>query len=272
MLAFSAAGFDAVEPLALESFRAEVEEYTLRMLSLVSRSMLSCRRTAPIPQDFAAVLARERLSLDELAPYLMPSIPPSSSQPRLELSPPTKEQDVQLAQLLGPELSGESERDRRRFVPAHFPPFPSKHTYQFTFTSTERRTDPRQVRELATADSRLGEDALRRLVSNSWTTQPRTGDAAGGVKRSRRDELQTMWLETMEKAAERDMGSTGLGGIKDGGRRGQNASGEQDQAHGYGVARLRLPGPVNYERQYWQKDPRTGNQRGDLGEPPQQPA
>ena len=245
---------------------------TLRMLSLVSRSMLSCRRTIPIPQDFAAVLARESLSLDELAPYLKPSIAPSSSQPRLELSPPTKEQDVPLAQLLGPELSGESERDRRRFVPAHFPPFPSKHTYRFTFTSTERRTDPRQVRELATPDSRLGEDALRRLVSSSWTTQPRTGEAAGGTKRSRRDELQAMWLETMEKAAERDMGSTALGGNKDGRSGGQNASGEQDQGHGRGVARLRLPGPVNYERQYWRKDPRTGNQRGASGERPQQPA
>lgn len=226
--------------------------------------MESCRRTTPIPQDFAGVLARERLSLTDLLPYLQPRIPPSIAQPQLERSPPNNEPDVDLSALLGPELNGNSERDQRSYVPANFPSFPSKHAYKFTYTSTELHTDPRQVRELATAEGRLGEEALRRLVSNSWTNRPLNTDPAGAEKgRNRFEELQTMWLETMEKVMEREEAADASNGLGDSSGDRSHTLVESDHSQGERAGRRRLAGPVNYERQFWRKEVRGSSQEGN---------
>ncbi len=161
---------------------------------------------------------------------------------------------------MGPELSGKSEKDQRAYVPANFPSFPGKHAYKFTFNTSERQSDPRHVRELATAEGRLGEEALRRLVSNAWNNPSGERDATRvKEKRSRQDKLQAMWRETMEKVEEQGDPTIWFDGAGDGSR---DAPSDLEQMQGDRVARPRLGGPVNYERQYWRKDPRGRNQRG----------
>ena len=124
--------------------------------------MIACRRTQPLPIDFDFALRGTNIPLSSLEPHLKP---PVNAYPlQLELAP-HEEAEAQLSQLfLGPELNGTDDRARRSFVPAHFPPFPSRHTYRDSAVYTGREKDPRKVRELATEEGRLGETALRRLA------------------------------------------------------------------------------------------------------------
>ena len=65
---------------------------------------------------------------------------------------------------LGPKLN--SQGDLRRFsrTTSSLPPLPSAHTYKDTAVFPQRETDTRRIRELATEEGKLGEQALRRLA------------------------------------------------------------------------------------------------------------
>lgn len=77
------------------------------------------------------------------------------------------ERDFKPLPLLGPELSGQTDRDIKPYIPNSFPQFPSKHTYKFTPQNDTRTRDPKSIREEAALNSQQGEDALRRLVRAS---------------------------------------------------------------------------------------------------------
>lgn len=77
------------------------------------------------------------------------------------------ERDFKPLPLLGPELSGQADRDIKPYIPNSFPQFPSKHTYKFTPQNDTRTRDPKSIREEAALNSQQGEDALRRLVRAS---------------------------------------------------------------------------------------------------------
>ncbi|KAI5282686.1 hypothetical protein KEM52_003610, partial [Ascosphaera acerosa] len=178
------AGFDTTDPVALDAFRNAVDEYILHLLAYVRQAMHASRRTTPIPPDFEHALAANQLSPDLLQPYTVPLSP--SSRPYRRVTPPKEAEEdravegeghddpftttVQTYAFLGPELSPAAAAAataeppaQPAYIPRHFPAFPSKHTYIATPIVTKRKVDPRWVRERATEEGRLGEEALRRL-------------------------------------------------------------------------------------------------------------
>ncbi|KAL8966659.1 MAG: hypothetical protein Q9197_005862 [Variospora fuerteventurae] len=197
-LALDVVGFDASEPLALDSFRMGVEEYMHHFAANIRQSMLSCRRTQVTAQDFLQALHTHQLSLRSLIPHLRPPIPKRRTRVILPYEP-SEEEEQHSHEFLGAALYDASTRTNQLYVPHHLPPFPSKHTYRATEEFPVREEDPRKIRERATEEGRLGEEALRRLVSARVADRPssaRAGRAANSL-RTKREEL---WKATMQAA------------------------------------------------------------------------
>lgn len=217
-------------------------------MSTVTMSMLASRRVTPIPDDFAAALDRERLSLSELEFYIRPLVPPSMAQPPLRPSTPEEPAQPTLTPLLGPILSGEHEKSMKKFIPKKFPSFPSKHSYKFTPDFTECDRDPRKIRERATEEGRLGEEALRRLNTAAGGGRLIEVGRAGkeGSKGSRRAQQLAQWAHVMQEATKAAGGSRPL--PEDSG---------VDVSYGEAIrdVPVHLVGPVNYEMRYWRKVP-----------------
>ncbi|EPY49726.1 transcription factor TFIID complex subunit 8 [Schizosaccharomyces cryophilus OY26] len=55
-------------------------------------------------------------------------------------------------------------QNRPNYVASHLPPFPASHTYLASPVYPVRPTSPRRIRELATKESRLAENALRKIL------------------------------------------------------------------------------------------------------------
>lgn len=197
-LALDVVGFGASEPLALQSFRMSVEEYMNHLVAGVRQSMLSSRRTQATPQDFLQALHTHQLSLRTLLPHLRPPVPKRRTRIALPNELP-EEDDQQDHQVLSSMLDDASVKQDRSYIPSHLPAFPGRHTYKATAEYPEREEDPRKIRERVTEEGRLGEEALRRLVSAKGAYRPPSAGARQGVKsiRTKREEL---WKETMEAA------------------------------------------------------------------------
>ena len=128
--------------------------------------MLIARRTVPIPTDFESAIHALDIprSDDQLLPYrtkpdvnpsLLPTPPPDDAFHESVKLPPS---------FLGPELNGQSALKRFSMTTSSLPPLPSAHTYKDTAVFPQRETDTRRIRELATEEGKLGEQALRRLA------------------------------------------------------------------------------------------------------------
>src|SRR5947208_14452638 len=87
----------------------------VHQLSNVSLSMVSSRRSQPIPQDFAFALWKQKLSLSSLEPHLRLSIPPSISQPFLPTPPPEDPPNLPLSPVLGSALSGALDKQNAHY-------------------------------------------------------------------------------------------------------------------------------------------------------------
>lgn len=167
-----------------------------RFLRHVQLSMLSSRRTHAIPQDFLQSLHSHQLSLRSLIPHLDPPISATQSQFSLSADSTTQKESFETT-FPGPALFGIADSEFRSYVPNHFPPFPSMHTYKMTPEVPERVNDPRKIRELAIEDGRTAEQALRRVLgagSDSTYTNLLKKGAIPMTKLSRREKI---WQETM---------------------------------------------------------------------------
>ena len=217
-------------------------------LTSVRQSMLSSRRTQSIPQDYLRALHAHQLTLNSLLPHLDPPVSSIKSQvPLIVVSTPGDEQVEQLA-LLGRFLKGADERRSSVYVPQHFPDLPSRHTYKATAEFSTREQNPRKIRERATEESRLGEEALRRLVgAGSMKRTPHDLFLRPDRKdiRRRREEL---WKETMEALTQDKNESLNPGNLHNPG-----AMDVDDQSLG-ATQKGRFLGPaVNADRNYWRK-------------------
>ena len=127
--------------------------------------MVTNRRTRPTPLDFACALARmpntRTSSLLEPQLRLSASIPPSVAAPKIPDSDPEPSGSPDLSALLQPliPLAPPS------YVPAHFPQFPPHHAWKATPVHPGREKDAREMRERATEEGVLAEQALRRLAA-----------------------------------------------------------------------------------------------------------
>ncbi|KAL8889806.1 MAG: hypothetical protein Q9192_005962 [Flavoplaca navasiana] len=232
-LALEALGFEASEPLALESFRLVAQEYALVPL----------RREAVY-----ARLSTNRLSLRALLPHLDP--PVARKRAQLTLAYESKQEEEQCDhRFLGPELNGTSDQESRSYIPHHFPSLPSKHTYQATAEYPSREEDPRKIRERAAEEGRLAEEALRRLISAKSSDRPpslRDGRRSKSIREQRDD----LWKETMQAAdrvskAERLRGADAMD--QDDSRTELVVPGRTVTDEG------RISSAVNAEKKYWRR-------------------
>ncbi|KAJ9603854.1 hypothetical protein H2200_011375 [Cladophialophora chaetospira] len=155
-----------IESVVLESMVAAVNEFILQFLSKVQRYMLASRRTCPIASDFEAAIEVFDIPRpdDQLKPYKTePAI-----NPPLYPTPPPEDEFHNLVELpssfLGPELDGHGELKKFSFAMHGLPELPSAHTYKDTAVYPHRESDSRKIRELATNEGKLGEQALRKLA------------------------------------------------------------------------------------------------------------
>ncbi|KAI9887553.1 MAG: hypothetical protein M1823_000644 [Watsoniomyces obsoletus] len=227
-------GVDAVTRMGLEQCRESVEKYILDLLEQVRVSMLSCRRTIPIPQDFSWALKYRGLSLSDLVPHLQPMAPPSMALPPLEIAPPSHEipPAESFAPLLGLKLSGQSDKEKRKFIPKFFPSFPGKHTYKFTPVKPPPKPHRELVRERAILEARKGEQAYWNLLTNlersaAEAEEERLAQGQGRKRRrGRRAILEAVWRKAMGNLKEEEKeGEPTYGGI------------------------------INYEQRFWRKIP-----------------
>lgn len=186
-------------------------------------------------------------------------MPPDRSQFALQ-SESLQDDEHHQTEFLGPLLNGPPDKQAKAFVPKHFPNFPSKHTYKATAEFPDRESDPRKVRERATEEGRLGEEALRRLVGASSDTPAHGSSQADGPKNARTRRKQ-MFLEIMAAFA-------GDGeGMEIDGNPGYKGKGGQEEGEGTSMASGsgRLHSAVNSEKRYWRKpaQQRSGGNEGD---------
>lgn len=217
-------------------------------LADVRQSMLSSRRGQAIPQDFLQALHTHQLSLRSLMPHLNPPVPPKKSQYPLQNDAPTENGWPRNLDVLGPLLNGGASNTMTEIIPKHFPPLPSMHTYQATAEFPYREQDPRRVREQATEEGRLGEEALRKLVASA-SAHPATRIQERTKRLSAKERRDKVWLETMEAVMPEDtpMQDSGVG-LSTTGEEGQRDLVPRKMAV-YGNVGF----AVNAERRYWRK-------------------
>ncbi|QIW94838.1 hypothetical protein AMS68_000356 [Peltaster fructicola] len=157
------AGFDSVRSTALEMFRAQAEEYMLRFATEVRISMQGQRRTQPTAQDFSMALSRTENTRAPrvLRPQLDIELPENISYPTIPLPEPAPEPVPDFSRLLKPLI----ESRPPRWIPSHFPLLPAQHTWKATEVWPTREKDSRKMREKATEEGMLAEQALRKLAA-----------------------------------------------------------------------------------------------------------
>jgi hypothetical protein len=174
----------------------------LRVSTFIRQSMLSSRRTQPIPQDFEHALKRSRIQPHKLLPLLEPT---SSNAPVPSLLPsPPPENEITKTLPFLTALSSEDDRATRAYIPTHLPSFPSKHTYSATAVFVERDGDPRKIRERAAEDGRHGEEALRKLASAAFRDNQTSASGRDRKLWGRRmDSMETMFEKTTKGLAKK---------------------------------------------------------------------
>ena len=229
-------------------------------LADVRQSMLSCRRTQAIPQDFLQALHTHQLSLRALLPHLDPPVNPSKTQFPLQMDN-AQESDEQHLRFLGPLLNADPDEKLRTYVPKHFPELPSKHTYKSTPEFAEHEQDPRKVREKATEEGRLGEEALRRLVG-AGAVKSAQQSQQGQKNPSARAVRDQMWMETMEAVSQEMPNSMDCDMDASIGK-GKEKKSEPPSTTSIGY--VHLGSAVNAEKRYWRKPPpRRGERNGSI--------
>lgn len=161
-----------IESVALEALRSTTDEFVHRVCSRIRQSMLSARRTTPIGPDFDAAFYALRVPLpeDQLEPYTTHN---KTNRPLLPTPPPEDDRKDEFhldakhslpVDLLGPELSRQQDLKKFSFNISSLPPVPSAHTYRDTEVYQTREKDAKKIRERATEEGKLGEQALRKLA------------------------------------------------------------------------------------------------------------
>ena len=220
-------------------------------LSIVRQSMLASRRIQPIPQDFELSLASHQLTLQSLLVHLDPPVPPEKCQPTLDAETARSEDDSRQLQLISKMLNESSSKPRLDYIPSNLPSLPSQHTYKAGSVFNQREHDPKRVRELATEEGRLGEEALRRLVGLASSSQPESQPFVKASEQSlvmrTRAHSTEVWKETMEAMSKNQQKEPGS-------RTGSHDPGSPSLAWRKSSFDPKHVGPaVNADRVHWRK-------------------
>jgi Transcription factor TFIID complex subunit 8 C-term len=217
----------------------------LNLCKYIRRPMLAARRTAPIAPDFESAFQALQVPTpeDQLAPRSTSKPPPPLSL--LPTPPPDDFSDThELPEsILGPEVNAKEETWRDPHIPSTFPSFPSQHTFRDTAVLPPRERDPRRIRELATEEGRLGEQALRKLAGAvrgegkldlSIEVDAAAVEIQPGRRRNKKETMEGMFEETMKELAKTEKGK---------------GPGDGTEGGGFEVAPI-----VNSERKFWMPD------------------
>jgi transcription initiation factor TFIID subunit 8 len=135
----------------------------LRLLSDVRASMQTHRRASPTAQDFRMAISHmpNTRSASLLAPQLDLSLPETIAYPSIPQPGPPPAPAPDLSALLQPLLV----ETQPQYVPSHFPQLPPQHAWKETAVFATREKDSRKMREKATEEGMLAEQALRKLAA-----------------------------------------------------------------------------------------------------------
>ena len=223
-------------------------------LADVRQSMLSCRRLQPTPQDFLQALHMHQLSLRSLLPHLGPPVVVSKSQFSVDVEP-TGGKDQEEYRSIHTLLAGSRIDETKKYIPSHFPELPDQHTYQATPDYPIREQDPRKVRERATEEGRLGEAALRKLVT-AGTVRPPEQSKEKKKTLTLRERQKQLWMETLFAAQQESKAKDN--GLMDVDKEERN-KGDQSPLP---LPAGHLSSAVNAEKQYWRNPPQKRRDPG----------
>lgn len=226
----------------------------------IQQSMLHARRSRPLPGDLAYAISAFNIPLSTLQGDLDLHLPPEVTQPPLFPRAPSTSSaidfDSTAADLVSATFgSTVTQKQRNRHVPKHFPTFPPPHTYKATPVMTEREADARRVRERATQEGVLAEQALRKLVAARRPGRRSNGARLGisldraAIVEARNEEAFREAMKSVMKEdrdANRDQGEGGnrmTDGLDD-----ERMMDAQDLNLDFGGGAL-----VNYDRAFWRK-------------------
>jgi transcription initiation factor TFIID subunit 8 len=164
-------------------------EDMMTLLADVRASMQTNRRPTPTAQDFSMAMAHmpNTRTASLLAPHLKLPIPESVSYPSIPQPGPPPAPAPDFSALLQPLLA----ETQPQYVPSHFPHLPPQHAWKETPVFATREKDSRKMREKATEEGMLAEQALRKLAAAAKAgamkaeTRRRTSAPLAGVGRVR---------------------------------------------------------------------------------------
>jgi hypothetical protein len=155
--------------------------------------MLAARRVVPIPTDFDTAI--EALDIRRPDDQLNPYRTQHSFNPRLLPTPPPDDEFHQAFKLppdfLGPELDGQAELKRFAINTNGLPPLPSAHTFRETAVLPILEKDSRRIREMATQEGKLGEQALRKLAGAVKLDAAHAPEVESSMKKKKKEKTVT---------------------------------------------------------------------------------
>ena len=182
-------------------------EVMRNFLAYAKASMFSGRRNQAIPYDFDFALNCNRFTLRCLLPHLDTPVDPTRSSLPLILDSASADQDEQLMTRFHTFMNDNTQA-RLPYAPRILPVLPSSHTFKASISFMPRERDPKRIRELATEEARMGEEALRRLVLERGRPQGIELEKTKNNTRSKQQQRRKMWQETMQAIAAEKLGDT----------------------------------------------------------------
>ncbi|KAF4550455.1 Transcription factor TFIid complex subunit 8 C-term-like protein [Elsinoe fawcettii] len=253
--ALALAGFDSVTASALHSLEAMAEEFITDLLESTCLSMVTARRTTPIPQDVAFALSQVGIAPSQLEDQLTMSIPKDIACPVLPSPPPEEPAPIDLKPVLGAELCEPPQQRTYPQIPTHFPPLPSKHAWRQTPYIAAREKDPRKIRERATQEGILAEKSLRKLAAAA--SKPRSMAQRTASKREK--EKVALWQDALACLMADQSSTSQTDGDADAMMDGTNDA--KDKVKALLEQDDRAAMVVNYDRAHWRKGASFGSVR-----------
>ena len=223
--------------------------------------MLACRRIQPLFVDFEWAFSRTKvpekwregeLPFEELAHDL--KIPFRPNSPPLLPTPPPDDHTPPSLDTLNMQRNGPPDR-KKGLVPTSFPALPAEHAYRQSAVYPTREDDPRRIRELATEEGRMGEQALRRLAgATKMEAKVNLQEEARKIEKAldwggkKPPSAESMFEKTMESIMMNEVEGRSKG------------EGRQEEV------RFELGPIVNWERKFWmQPNVVVGKARDNAG-------
>lgn len=234
----------ADENRATLDLQLTLRKVVVNLCKYIRRPMLAARRTAPIATDFESAFQAVQVPTpeDQLPPRMTAKAPSLSVLPTPAPNDFFNKHELPES-ILGVDANPKEEMRRDAHIPSTFPAFPSQHTFRNTAILPPRERDHRRIRELATEEGRLGEQALRKLAGAvksegkldlSIEADGPAAEGQRGGQRKKVESMEEMFRETMKELAKTEEASGVSGGLK---------------GVGFEVAPI-----VNSERKFWMPD------------------